>query len=79
MEITVRMFSDFQKYLPADAVRDSCVVNMEKTVSVAELIESFKLPDKKPRVITVNDTNRKENFILDDKDVVKIFPAAMGG
>jgi hypothetical protein len=27
----------------------------------------------------VNDTNREEDFILEDKDVVKIFPSAMGG
>ena len=36
-------------------------------------------PEQMARVITVNDTNRKEDFILNDADMVKIFPAAMGG
>jgi hypothetical protein len=79
MEITVRMFSHFQKHLPADAERDRCVVQTDQGISIAVLLELLEIPDHRPRVITVNDTNRKEDFILEDKDVVKIFPVAMGG
>ena len=79
MEITVCMFSNFLKYLPDNAERDRCIVKAEEDITVSALLEFLNIPDQKPKVITVNDTNRKEDFVLTDKDIVKIFPVAMGG
>ncbi|MFC2115383.1 MoaD/ThiS family protein [Bacteroidota bacterium] len=79
MLVTVRMFSNFRKFLPPDADRDKCVVEIEQGADVSELLDKLKIPPRMARVITVNDTNRKENYKLDDRDIVKIFPVAMGG
>jgi molybdopterin converting factor small subunit len=73
------MFSNFQKFLPPGAERDKCKVEISDGADVEELMDKLKIPRQMPRVITVNDTNRKENFKLDDRDIVKIFPVAMGG
>jgi len=79
MIVTVRMFSNFQKFLPPDAERDKCEVEIADGADLAELMDKLKIPTQMARVITVNDTNRKEYFKLDDRDIVKIFPVAMGG
>ena len=73
------MFSHFQKYLPAQAERDKCLIETETGTTISALLKHLGIPEEMARVITVNDTNRKEDFILNDADMVKIFPAAMGG
>ena len=73
------MFSHFQKYLPAQAERNKCLIETETRTTVSALLIQLGIPDQVARVITVNDTNRKEDFILNEDDMVKIFPAAMGG
>jgi hypothetical protein len=79
MILTVRLFSSFTKYLPADAERDSFKIETEAGTDLASLMEHLNIPPRMKRVITVNDTNRKENFVPGEGDVVKIFPVAMGG
>ncbi len=79
MIVTVRLFSSFTKFLPPDAERDSFRVETEADADLVSLMGQLNLPPKMPRVITVNDTNRKEDFVLGEGDVVKIFPVAMGG
>ena len=73
------MFSHFKNYLPAHAKHDKCLVETETGTSISVLLKQLGIPDDMARVITVNDSNRKEDFILNDADMVKIFPAAMGG
>ena len=73
------MFSHFQKYLPDDAEHDKCHIETETGTIISALLKHLGIPEQMARVITVNDTNRKEDFILNDADIVKIFPAAMGG
>lgn len=79
MLIRIRLFSDIRKYLPPGSVGDACELNLEKGATVGELKLLLGIPEKKKCVVTVNDTNRKEDFVLEDNDKVKIFPAAMGG
>lgn len=79
MILTVRLFSSFTKFLPAEAERDSFKVEAEAGTDLASLMEQLHIPARMTRVITVNDTNRKEDFVLGEGDVVKIFPVAMGG
>jgi sulfur carrier protein ThiS len=79
MNVVVYMFSDFRKYLPPGSGRDHCKVQTIPGISVAELLDQLKVGNEKPRVITVNDTNRKEDYILTDGDVVKVFSVAKGG
>ena len=73
------MFSHFQNYLPSQAKRDKCLIETETGTTISALLKQLGIPEDMARVITVNDTNRKEDFVLNDTDMVKIFPAAMGG
>ena len=79
IKVTVRMFSSFMKYLPPERTRDTCVINLEDNVTVIQLLNQLHVPKDIPKVITVNDENQKEYYILQDNDLLKIFPIARGG
>lgn len=79
MIIRVRLFSDIKKYLPPGSAGDSFELEMEEGAKVGELKSLLRIPDQKKCVVTVDDTNRNEDYVLSGNDTVKIFPAAMGG
>jgi molybdopterin converting factor small subunit len=79
MQVRIRLFSDIKKFLPQGSAGDAFELSLEGTASVGELKNKLGIPDQKKCVVTVNDTNRKEDYFLADGDLVKIFPSAMGG
>lgn len=79
IEVRIKMFSRLQKYLPPNADLKGWNSSVESGASVRELLLKNNIPVDVPMVITVNDTNEKADYILKDKDSVKLFPIAMGG
>jgi hypothetical protein len=73
------MFSNYRKYLPEGSEGDTCLIDVEKNLTIAQRLDLLQIPVEKPKVITVNDQNQKENYLLKKNDFVKIFPVAMGG
>lgn len=79
MMVTVRMFSHLTKHLPSEAERDTWTVALDADATAADLLRQLDFPPDIPRIITVNDENREEDFLLQEGDVLKVFPVAMGG
>ena len=79
MVVRVRLFSDIRNFLPPDSVGDTCELNTGSGISVGELKSLLGIPEEKRCVVTINDTNRRDDFVLNEQDLVKIFPVAMGG
>jgi sulfur carrier protein ThiS len=79
MTVTVRLFSHFVKYLPAEAERDTWCASLADGTTVADLLARLQLPSDVDREITINDQNRTEDVVLRQDDVLKVFPVAMGG
>jgi molybdopterin converting factor small subunit len=79
MTITIRLFSDMKKYLPGVSEGDHRELDLDSGSTIGQLKRMLGIPGEKDCVVTVNDTNRKDEHVLDDKDTVKIFPTAMGG
>ena len=73
------MFSDIKKFLPQGSNDNYCEMTTEDGISVGELKNLLGIPEEKRCVVTVNDTNHRDDFVLKDRDLVKIFPVAMGG
>jgi len=79
MTVTVRLFSHFMKYLPSETEQDTWCVNLATDTTVADLLTRLGLPSDIDRVITINDENQTEDVLLQEGDVLKVFPVAMGG
>ncbi len=79
MQITIRLFSGFARYLPPGNEGDAITLAVEDDVTVSGLIEQFHLPKDIPKVISVNEDIAREDDMLHDLDTVKIFPVSKGG
>ena len=79
IHIKIQLFSDFLQYLPPNTDLSGWEFSFENETTIRDLLTQIKIPTDSPMVITINDTNKTSEYPLQDMDVVKIFPIAMGG
>jgi len=76
ISVTVKLFADLRKYGP-----DRMVLNLQEGSTIKSILEKYNIPkDDKNLIIMVNGRPHiKSSFILNDGDIVAIFPIIAGG
>ena len=84
MNIEVRLFIDFKKYLPAAAKDGKAILSIKEGSTIADLYAVLGLPLNDPKIVVLNgisqgtctQINSRE---LNEGDIVAIFPPVGGG
>jgi sulfur-carrier protein len=79
MKIEVKLFGNFQQYLPIKNDKYSCPLELEEGTNIGQVIEKLKIPNTHPMIILVNGIHRKVEEPLQEGDVLSIFPPVAGG
>ncbi|MBM4278458.1 MAG: MoaD/ThiS family protein [Deltaproteobacteria bacterium] len=82
MKITVQLLGGFRQYLPQNAKGDTIEVILENESSALDLANKMGIPKDLPKNILVNGRPFKEppgEKLLNNSDVVAIFPYVVGG
>jgi molybdopterin converting factor small subunit len=76
IRITVKLFSDLRQFGPAIST-----IRLPKNATINSLLDNYRIPrEKKDLMIFVNGLpHHKVDYLLNDKDVVAIFPPTAGG
>ncbi len=79
MRVQIRLFADFQEYLPPGSDPYSCSLNLEEGATVGQVLEKLKIPESLPMIVLVNGLHRKSEDPLQNGDVLSVFPPVAGG
>lgn len=79
MKVHVKLLATYHKYLPPDAEGSTYSVEVEPGTSVEELVATLPVPEGDASVILVNGRGPQPGQILQEGDVVCLFPAIAGG
>ena len=79
MKVEVKLFANFQEYLPPGSERYSCTLELEEGTTIAQVLARLKIPESQPMVPLVNGIYRKPEDPLQPGDVLSIFPQVAGG
>ena len=81
MKIVVKLFATLREYLPSGSDKYSCTMDLKEATTVAEIVEQLKIPREIPLIILVNGIQHqeKEKKVLQEGDVLSIFPPVAGG
>jgi molybdopterin converting factor small subunit len=76
IRITVKLFSDLRQFGPAIST-----IRLPKNATIKFLLDNYRIPrEKKDLMIFVNGLpHHKVDYLLNDEDVVAIFPPTAGG
>jgi len=79
MKVRLKLFATFRRYLPPGAQGSACDVEIPDGAQVSELLSRFGVPDKESLIILINGRDASPDRILQDGDIVAVFPAMAGG
>jgi sulfur-carrier protein len=79
MKAEIRLFASFRDFLPPGSGPYSFTTSFEDRKTVDDIIKELKLPDDIPRIIIVNGLHSEPDRVLEDGDVISLFPPLAGG
>jgi len=78
MQIKICLFANSKSLVPEG--RPSIFTkDVQKQMTVGQVIKELGLPDDIPLILTVNHSHATYDFVLKDGDVLSIFPPIAGG
>ncbi len=79
MEVRLKLFATFRQYLPPGAAGSAVTVDVERGTAVRDLLARFQVPEKASMMVLVNGRWAEPGQVLEEDDVVAVFPAMAGG
>jgi sulfur carrier protein len=79
MEIEVKLFATLRDYLPKGSGRFSCKMEIKGQTRVEDILTNLKIPEDIPKIILINGVHAKVDQVLNEGDVLSIFPPVAGG
>ncbi len=77
MVIILKLFGGLQEFLPNRTNPHS--VELDEGADVVDVLKIFGVPKEKPRVLLVNGRHVELDYVLQDGDVLAVFPPVAGG
>ena len=78
MNVTLKLFGTFRRYLPAGSRGSACEVEIPTGASVGDVLARFDVPTDGV-VVLVNGRTAALDRVLEKDDVLAAFPALAGG
>lgn len=79
MKVWIRLLSTYTRYLPADARGSTYSIDIPDGAQIEELQAQLPIPTDESQVILVNGRTPLASQVLEEGDIVAIFPAMAGG
>ena len=79
MNIEVRLYATFRDFLPPGSSNFGMMKSLDKETTIAELAKEIGLPEDVPKIVIVNGSHAELDRVLEDGDVVSLFPPLAGG
>lgn len=78
MEVTVKLLTVFQRYLPGGSCGQA-TIQCSEGETVEQLLARLHVPEDIPKIILVNGAQKGLGEILHDGDRLDVFPPIAGG
>ena len=83
MQLNVKLVGTLGRFLPAGSTGNKTQIEVDDSISIANLIELMNLPADKPYMVSVNDVlvpaSQRQSFSVTESDNIKIIPPLKGG
>ncbi len=79
MNIQIKLFADLAKFLPEGATGKQAPLSVPENITIREVLEQLDIPRKKARLIMVNGVHKRLDYVLQEGDLLSIFPPIAGG
>ena len=79
MKVEINLYATLNRYLP-DHVREADgIIEVNKGISIGELLQQLNLPAEKVKLIFLNGVHASGDAVLEEGSRVGVFPPVGGG
>jgi molybdopterin converting factor small subunit len=79
MQVKLSLYASLASYLPVNNGENSCILEVDKGVSIGEFFDQLKIPADAPKLIFLNGVHAGRDAVLEEGDEVGAFPPVAGG
>ncbi|WP_231716557.1 sulfur carrier protein ThiS [Desulfosarcina alkanivorans] len=79
LQLTVKLYGTLDKWVPGYQHESGCVVHLQASSTVADLIGQLGIPPRSVGIVSVNGRMARKADLLPDRAVVKVFHPIFGG
>lgn len=79
MTVEIRLFATFRDFLPPGSNTFSFTKVLKEETTIEEVLRELKLPEDTPKIIILNGVHADAGRVLQDGDVLSLFPPIGGG
>jgi molybdopterin converting factor small subunit len=79
MRVTVKLFAYLKEHLPEGSEGNRCSREIEKGATVGDVLHGLEIPDTLSLLILRNASHAWRDDVLEDGDVLAVFPPIAGG
>ena len=79
MNIQIKLFSSLAKFLPEDTIGKQAPLSVPEKITIVDVLEQLSIPRKMTRLIMVNGVHRRSDYVLQEGDLLSVFPPIAGG
>jgi len=79
MKITAKLFATLRDYAPPGAAGRSFEQDVSPNVTVGNMLDKWSVPENVTLLIFVNSVHADRNHVLNEGDILAVFPPIAGG
>lgn len=79
VSVTLKLFATFRRYWPSDSQSDARTLGVRPGTRVGDVLAGFGVPTDDSAVILINGRTGTPEQVLEDGDIVAVFPSMAGG
>lgn len=79
MEITLKLFATLRDYLPAGSKDNAMTLSLGKGAAIGDVLKTISIPEDIKLTIFVNGVHADKGRVLEQGDVLAVFPPIAGG
>jgi sulfur-carrier protein len=77
MRIQLKFFADLRPYLPTS--EGALPADLPEGATVADVLRKYAVPEEKPKILLVNGRHAQLSDVLQEGDLLSVFPPVAGG
>ncbi len=79
MKVTAKLFATLGSHTPPGLTGNSFVQEIDSSTTVEQLLRKWEIPEDMPLIILVNAVHADKDQVLNDGDILAVFPPIAGG
>ena len=79
MNIRLKLYASLRKYLPGTEIGEEVKIEVNQESTIMDILNIYTIEESLAKIIFVNGVHKTADYILQENDLLVIFPPIGGG